>query len=401
MPFRRTQTQNLQILNSIAEALNSAADVPQALQRTLALVAELLGLETGWVWLLDPETDAFFSAAALNLPPYLLEPLRMTGSACWCIENFRKGELTPRNIRIMSCSRLCTQVEEAECSRTGGLRYHATIPLTFQNKPLGIMNLTGPDWRRLTKDELRLLGTIGYQVGIALERARLGEAGIRLARAEERTRIARDIHDTLAQGLTAIALHIESALNHIEGNPTRARELLNRALMTTQESLEEARRSVLHLRASPLLNKPLAEALTAYGRAYTSETGVRVSVRVRGEVDLPAQRETELFRITQEALTNVRRHANATSVVVALRQNPETVRLVIHDDGLGCDTTQIFGTGHGIVGMIERARSVGGNCRLLSRPGRGVTVAVVIPLKEFEGQTEPGQSFRSTQREVL
>ncbi|MCW3052080.1 MAG: sensor signal transduction histidine kinase [Chthonomonadales bacterium] len=399
MPFRRTQTQNLQILNAIAEALNSASDIPQALQRTLALVAELLGLETGWVWLLDPETDAFFSAAALNLPPYLLEPLRMTGNACWCIESFRKGELTPRNIRIMSCSRLCTEVEEASCGRTGGLRYHASIPLTFQDKLLGIMNLSGPDWRRLTKDELRLLGTIGYQVGIALERARLGEASIRLARAEERTRIARDIHDTLAQGLTAIALHIESSLNHIEGNPTRARELLNRALVTTQESLEEARRSVLHLRASPLLNKPLAEALMAYGRAYTSETGIRVSIRVRGEVDLSPQRETEIFRIAQEAMANVRRHADATAVVVAIRQDSEAVRLVIHDDGIGCDTTKVLGTGHGIVGMIERARSVGGNCRLLSRPGRGVTVTVVIPLNESEGQSDPGHGFHATWKE--
>ena len=396
MPFRRTQTQNLRILNAIAEALNSAADVPQALQRTLALVAELLGMETGWVWLLDPETDAFFSAAALNLPPYLLEPLRMTGKACWCIENFRRGELTPRNIRIMSCSRLCTEVGEEACGRTGGLRYHASIPLTFQNKPIGIMNLSGPDWRRLTKDELRLLETIGYHVGIALERARLGEASIRLARAEERTRIARDIHDTLAQGLTGIALHIESALTHIEDNPIRARERLQQALVTTQESLEEARRSVLRLRATPLLLKSLGEALPAYVRGYTSETGIRVRLRVLGEIDLAPDREAELFRIVQEALTNVRRHSAATSVVLALRQDPERLRMVIHDDGVGCNTGAVLGTGHGLVGMIERAQRAGGVCRLLSRPGRGMTVAIFLPLrnaaKDIPHPHDPGRT---------
>ena len=384
MPFRRTQTHNLQILNAIAEALNRAPDVQQALTRTLALVAELLGLETGWVWLIDPETDEFFSAAAQNLPPSLRDPLRMTGRACWCLDAFRSGDLTPRNIRIMSCSRLCTAVEEPSRGGTGGLRYHASIPLTFQNKPLGIMNLSGPDWRKLTNDELRLLGTIGYQVGIAIERARLAEASIRLARAEERTRIARDIHDTLAQGLTGIALHIESALNHIEANPSRARERLQQALVTTQESLEEARRSVLHLRATPLLLKPLTEALTTYARAYTSETGIRVRLRVLGEVDLPPDTEAELFRIVQEALTNVRRHAYAASVALALRQNSASVRLVIHDDGVGCDTAQVFGSGHGILGMVERAQRMGGNCRLLSRSGRGMTVAVVVPLKMAE-----------------
>ncbi len=389
MPFRRTQTQNLRILNAIAEALNSAPDVQQALQRTLALVAELLGLETGWVWLLDEETGAFFSAAAQNLPPYLLEPVRMTGRACWCMESFRNGDLTPRNIRILSCSRLCAALEAPAGGGTGGLRYHASIPLTFQNKPLGIMNLSGPEWRRLTKDELRLLGTIGYQVGIAIERARLAEASVRLARAEERARIARDIHDTLAQGLTAIALHIEGALPHIETQPSRARERLNRALTATQESLEEARRSVLHLRATPLLERPLAEALAIYVRAYTSETGIRVWYRRMGEASLPPELETELFRIAQEALTNVRRHASAVSVALVLRQEAHRVRLVLHDDGAGCDTTIAFSTGQGIVGMYERARRVGGVCRVLSRPGRGTTIAVVVPLPETAPPVSP------------
>src|SRR5437879_12256068 len=100
MAARRFGTRDLQILNAIAEALNSAPDVQQALERTLALVAELLGLQTGWVWLLDPETQQFYSAAAQNLPPYLREPVRMTGSPCWCLRLFRQGKLQPTNINI-------------------------------------------------------------------------------------------------------------------------------------------------------------------------------------------------------------------------------------------------------------------------------------------------------------
>src|SRR5713226_1886741 len=97
------RTRELRILNAIAEALNSAPDVQQALERTLALAADLLGLRTGWVWLLDPDTGQFYSAAAQNLPPYLQEPVRMTGRQCWCIEAFRDGELTPKNIDVMEC----------------------------------------------------------------------------------------------------------------------------------------------------------------------------------------------------------------------------------------------------------------------------------------------------------
>src|SRR5204862_2653903 len=161
--------------------------------------------------------------------------------------------------------------------------------------------------------------TIAYQVGIAVERARLADESTRLARAEERTRIAREIHDTLAQGLTAIGLDIEGALRHLEDSPERARERLGRALTTTRESLEEARRSVLDLRAAPLAGRPLAEALAALGRAFTSARGVRVHVAASGDVRLPLRAEAELYRVAPAALANARQHAHATEVEAALR----------------------------------------------------------------------------------
>ena len=124
---------------------------------------------------------------------------------CWCIDDFRDGELTPSNIDVMECSRLEPAFRGKSAELAAGLRYHASIPLYFQDKPLGIMNVTGPEWRKLTGEELRLLSTIAYQVGIAIERARLAEDATGLARAEERARLAREIHDTLAQGLTAVS----------------------------------------------------------------------------------------------------------------------------------------------------------------------------------------------------
>src|SRR5205823_1865851 len=131
---RARQDRELQLLGRVAEALNAAPDVERALEETLALVAELLGLETGWVWLLDPETDRFYSAAQRSLPPYLQEPVRMTGEPCWCIEAFRAGRLTPRNIRLVQCSRLSAAVTAHEVEATRGLCCHASIPLTFQER---------------------------------------------------------------------------------------------------------------------------------------------------------------------------------------------------------------------------------------------------------------------------
>ena len=136
--------------------------------------------------------------------------------------------------------------------------------------------------RRLTKAELRLLATIGLQVSIAIERARLAEESAMLVRADERTRLAREIHDTLAQGLAALTLQIETALQHVGRDPDRVRERMEKALATARASLDEARRSVTSLRAGATAGKPLAQALAAFARELTSESGIRVAFEVRG-----------------------------------------------------------------------------------------------------------------------
>jgi len=372
-------TRELRILNAIAEALNSAPDVQRALERTLAMVAELLGLRTGWVWLRDPDSGRFYNAAAQDLPPYLQAPVRMTGRSCWCLDEFQAGELAPQNIDVMECSRLRPAVKRQAIELTQGLAYHASIPLYFRDTPLGVMNVTGPSWRQLTADELRLLSTIAYQVGIAIERARLAEETARLARAEERARLAREIHDTLAQALTAIALHLEAAVGQLERDPARSRQRILRALDVTRASLEEARGSVLNLRASPLAGRPLPEALAALARTVTAESGIRVRVDASGVPRLPARTESELFRIAQEALTNVRRHAEATEATITLGASACRVRLIVRDNGRGFAPGRI-GEGHlGLVGMRERAQLLRGTLRVRSTPGRGTVITASCP----------------------
>ncbi len=372
----------LRVLAAIAEALNSAPDVERALERTLAMVADLLGLRTGWVWLLDPESGQWYNAAAQHLPPYLQEPVRMTGRSCWCIEDFREGKLTPKNIDVLECSRLRPAVRTKATELTSGLAYHASIPLYFQDKPLGIMNVTGPSWRRLTAEELQLLSTIAYQVGIAIERARLAEESARLARAEERTRIAREIHDTLAQALTAIALHLDGAVRNVDSNPQRAKTRVLRALDVARASLEEARRSVLDLRAAPAAGKPLPEALAALGRALTAETGVRVHIRTIGGHPVQPRIESELFRIAQEALTNIHRHAHAKEVEVILSRTPRRIRLSVRDDGTGFSPGKTPEGRLGLIGMRERAALLGGNLRITSSWRHGTTVIASVPARE-------------------
>jgi len=374
----RSSRRELEIVGAIAEALNSSPTVQQALDRTLELVTDLLGLQTGWVWLLDRETGHIYNAAARNLPPYLQEPVRMTGSWCLCIEEFRNGSLTPRNVDVMECSRLRPAVRARQTDLTHGLAHHASVPLSFQDKSLGIMNITAPAMRRLTREELRLLGTIGLQVGVAIERARLAEESAVRARGDERTRLAREIHDTLAQGLTAIALQIETAIESVGREPERVRERLEKALAIARANLDEARRSVTNLRAGALSGKPLAQALASLVREFTSESGIRVTFEPRGNCSLALPVEAELYRIAEQALANIQQHAAAKSVRIALVCDARGATLTVEDDGVGFDVRRIPPERHGIEGMRERARIAGGSFRITSRRGKGTKIVVTL-----------------------
>ena len=373
------RTRELEILNAIAQALNETNDVRSALERTLALVTDLVGLQSGWVWLLDPETNQFYSAASYRLPPYLQEPIRMSGSWCICTEDLSSGDLMTKNVDVIECSRLSPAVRGRETALTAGLRFHASVPLRFQDKPLGVMNVTGPQWRKLTKDELGLLSTIALQVGAMIERARLAESQARLARAEERTRVARELHDTLLQSLTAIALQLEGASRDSHA-PPELRAKLERSIESARASAADARRAIADLRASPSADKPLAQALSALARGFISETGVAVRVVAASDLVLDRQTETELYRIAQEALTNVGKHARAKSVTLTLRRVKNSVRLVVADDGVGMKSAKRDGDGQGLRGMTERAALIGGSLAVTSRRGGGTTVAAVVPL---------------------
>ncbi|MEJ7873556.1 MAG: GAF domain-containing sensor histidine kinase, partial [Rubrobacteraceae bacterium] len=268
---------------------------------------------------------------------------------------------------------------------TDGLRYHASIPLYSGSEKLGVLNVASPDWRSLSPEDLQLLYTIGDLLSIAVERARLFSRSARLGALEERNRLAREIHDTLAQGLTATTLQLESADALLDvGESERARTPLRRALTLTQGNLEEARRSVLDLRATPLEDRPLAEALEVLVNRWEAETGVGVSFKaVNGGRPLPPHVEAALYRISQGALANVARHAGAEQATVRFVVTPEKVWLTIEDDGRGFDVSEAPGDRHGLVGMRERAEMLGGALELQSGPGKGTRVEVTVPLEEL------------------
>jgi two-component system, NarL family, sensor kinase len=372
----RRRNRELSILNTIAQALNHQVDLTQALNTALVHVADLFGLQTGWVFLLDDEGKTYL-AAAQSLPPALADHPRRMGGTCACLDVYRCGDLgDPRNI---TCSRL-----ENLVVGTMGLRFHASIPLQAHGKPLGVLNVASTDWEELSADDLELLNTVGELVSIAVERARLFDKSVELGAVEERNRLARELHDTLAQGLAAIALKLETADALLEAGARidKVRDAVQQALGAARTNLEEARRSVLDLRAAPLEGKTLVEALQELAVECARKGRLEVQFdHVDASHPLPARVEIGIYRITQEALTNVYRHAHAEQASVQLIVMPQQIELTITDDGVGFDPTKIPDGHYGLIGINERVRLLGGQVMVNSCPGEGTSLEIKIPLE--------------------
>lgn len=200
----------------------------------------------------------------------------------------------------------------------------------------------------------------------------------------ERARLAREIHDTLAQGFVGIASQLDAVAMCMPDEQTPARAFLDMARRMARHSLTEARRSVMDLRASVLEGQDLAAALQSGTRMWTAGSSVEVAVDVGGApITLPQEVEQHLLRIAQEAVTNVLKHAGASRIWIKLHTEARKLYLRIVDNGRGFEQQDVFSVrgGHfGLIGMRERAERLGGELRLASHPGEGTEVEVTVPL---------------------
>jgi signal transduction histidine kinase len=221
--------------------------------------------------------------------------------------------------------------------------------------------------------------------GWAVYRLRVRQIRYRFALVlEERARLAREIHDTLAQGFVGISSQLDAVAMCMPEETSPARKYLDLARRMARHSLTEARRSVMDLRASVLEGQDLAAALQSGTRLWTAGSGVEVDLDVSGsQGPLPQEMEQHLLRITQEAVANILKHAGATQIWIKLHMEAKKLYLRIRDNGRGFDQNGVFATrgGHfGLIGMRERAERLGGEMSLASHPGEGTEVEVRVPL---------------------
>ncbi|HEX9016861.1 MAG TPA: GAF domain-containing sensor histidine kinase, partial [Chloroflexota bacterium] len=265
------------------------------------------------------------------------------------------------------------------------LKSMLAVPFVARDQLLGVAMITTYEGCYDFKPEqVELAAGIANSVALAIENARLYQRTGELAVMEERNRLAREIHDTIAQGLTGIILQLEAAEHLMDGNLERARMRVEKATSLARVSLQEARRSVWNLRPTPLEDRRLADAIRMEIDRLAEEASWQTSFEVEGDPSgVSGETENGLFRIAQEVLNNVRKHATAGHVDVRLAFEAGRVKLRIRDDGVGFDTATARVAdaegGFGLTSLRERARLLGGSIAIESAPGKGTTTEVETP----------------------
>lgn len=197
---------------------------------------------------------------------------------------------------------------------------------------------------------------------------------------QERNRIAREIHDALGHSLTAQSIQLENAAMLLADNPDRAASYLDEARQLGKAALKEVRASVSTLRKNPLQGVSLTQAIEQLVRTFERDRSLQVRTHLTVTETPATDITTALYRITQEALTNIARHSQATQVHITLTTAANHLRLLIHDNGIGF-TPSNNATGFGLQSMRERAEALGGTCQLASQPGQGCQLQIDVPLR--------------------
>lgn len=371
-------------LNEVAEEITSELELDRILPKVLRIAEELTGADAGIIALLDPVSEQIHYPYLHNLPDELTRVSVKEGEGL-------AGQVIESGQSVIvgdyqTCGRAIPQFKAA------GLASVAAVPVVSGARPLGMLAVCSVGKPRLfTPQDVQILTAIGRQAGVAIENARLYEnlrfyaREITRAQEEERKRIAREAHDETAQTLVALARRLES-LTGAGGDPPPdwAARLEGLRSLATQ-ALQSVRRLSRDLRPPVLDDLGLVPAIRGLVTALEQEEGIEARLEVSGPPRrLESEVELTVFRIAQEALNNVRRHAGASSVAVKLAFLPKCIRMRVRDNGKGFQVpgsiAELAGSGKlGLIGMHERARILGGVLRIESQVGQGTEVLLEVP----------------------
>jgi signal transduction histidine kinase len=265
-------------------------------------------------------------------------------------------------------------------SKNDQTRSETAIPIKIKGQVIGVIDVESDRVNGFDESDLVVLQSLADQVAVAIENARLYEQARQLAALEERQKLARELHDSVSQALYGIVLGARTARTLLDRDPTQAAQPLDYILSLSEAGLAEMRALIFELRPESLQTEGLVAALGKLVNALGARHQFKVQMEAGEEPNVPIEAKESLYRIAQEALNNIAKHARARQVSLQLKVESDAVMLEISDDGAGFDVTQNFPGHLGLHTMRERAEKAGGTFAIDSAPNAGTRLQVKIPL---------------------
>jgi PAS domain S-box-containing protein len=405
----------LEALTNTLTALSKESEPEKFLESVLGMIGRQLGGHSLGVWQINENTGRaqliadyeddrlhFATQAEIDVSPQL--DLGMQYHPIWA-EFFRTGahcliaDIDSDSVRVRFADVADEQFQDwssdvvAKTSpylmaktlyESEGIVATLVVPTFAAGKVTGLVSIRFQHKRAFHTEEIELARALSHQAMLAIQLVRLSRESRQAAVVAERNRLARDIHDTLAQSLTGVIVQLEAAEDaQTLGLDKDAARHLERAGELAREGLREARRSVHALRPVVLAEKNLCEAISEMIAKMTLGTNLYAEFTAQGAPPpLPQEWEENLLRLGQEVLTNTLRHAHANHFKVLFVFDPQKLRLEFRDDGCGFDPAKRY-DGFGLVGIRERVESMGGELTVQSAPENGTAIFVVLPLMKY------------------
>ncbi len=345
-------------------------DIDQLLSQTVVLIQDRLGYHNVNIYLMAPDSNQLVLRAGAggydNEVPVGTAKVHLgEGIIGW----------VGKTAEAILANDVSQEPKYGSAESLHGIRAELAVPIKSGEEVLGVLDSESTERGAFDQTDQVTLQTIANLLGVAIENAQLFQQTRELGVLEERNRVAREIHDTLAQGFTGIFLQLEAGEQALEDSPAEVPEHLSRAKNLARESLQEARRSVWNLLPQALEERSLEAALQEEVLRFAAVGRENASFGISGNKrELSADVQTTLLRLCQESLTNVRRHANGKEVHVVLTFHPDAAGLIVQDDGIGFDLEAVKGdkehSSHGLAGMEQRAHLLGGGAFSV-KPGKG------------------------------
>lgn len=374
---------HLLLMNAIATTASQSLSLDVILNGVLDKALELMGTEAGGILLVDEKSQGPYYRALRGLS-----------------EQSEKGIAGLRLARLVAERGETLALDRIDSESTDGMGALISVPLKSKERVVGVLNIASETPRTFSQQEVQLLTSLGHQLGIAVENAQLyRELQIKeqmrtellrriiSAQEDERQRVARELHDVTSQALATLGVGLEALTTAPQSNPGEREAQLEGIRSLLAATSKDVHRLIYALRPSLIDDLGLSAALRSCAHNSLDAAGVEVHLEVAGqERKLPAEVEIALFRIVQEAIVNIARHAHAESAYVSLEFKDNGVSVQIEDDGIGFDYSPSLradsgGRGVGLLGMQERAELLGGTLTIDTKPGAGTRIFIHIPVK--------------------